>query len=124
MNINNYECDGQMSIEDFLVSNNQEVKRLLHSGEVVFEAIKGDVERHVVTDEHWYIEHLKTYGNRTRVHGAYCAHIIAAFEEAVYDEKKKNMDVRLDDGEMNVDSLDSTEYSTESIQDEIMYIAA
>lgn len=28
------------------------------------------------------------------------------------------------DGEMNVDSLDSTEYSTESIQDEIMYIAA
>lgn len=54
----------------------------------------------------------------------HCAHIIAAFEEAVYDEKKKNMDVRLDDGEMNVDSLDSTEYSTESIQDEIMYIAA
>ena len=38
--------------------------------------------------------------------------------------RKKNMDVRLDDGEMNVDSLDSTEYSTESIQDEIMYIAA
>ena len=50
--------------------------------------------------------------------------VFAAFEEAVYDEKKKNMDVRLDDGEMNVDSLDSTEYSTESIQDEIMYIAA
>ncbi len=39
-------------------------------------------------------------------------------------KRKKNMDVRLDDGEMNVDSLDSTEYSTESIQDEIMYIAA
>ena len=54
----------------------------------------------------------------------HCTHIIAAFEEAVYDEKKKNMDVRLDDGEMNVDSLDSTEYSTESIQDEIMYIAS
>nr|DAZ21608.1 MAG TPA: large terminase [Caudoviricetes sp.] len=54
----------------------------------------------------------------------HCTHIIAAFEEAVYDEKKKNMDVRLDDGEMNVDSLDSTEYSTESIQDDIMYIAA
>ena len=30
----------------------------------------------------------------------HCTHIIAAFEEAVYDEKKKNMDVRLDDGEM------------------------
>ena len=55
---------------------------------------------------------------------SHCTHIIAAFEEAVYDEKKKNMDVRLDDGEMNVDSLDSTEYSTESIQNEILYLAA
>lgn len=56
--------------------------------------------------------------------GAAIGLAFAAFEEAVYDEKKKNMDVRLDDGEMNVDSLDSTEYSTESVQEEIMYIAA
>ena len=54
----------------------------------------------------------------------HCTHIIEAFEQAVYDEKKKNMDVRLDDGLMNVDSLDSTEYSTESVQDDILYIAA
>lgn len=54
----------------------------------------------------------------------HCKHIIEAFEQAVYDDKKKNQDVRLDDGVMNVDSLDSTEYSTESVQDEIMYIAA
>lgn len=54
----------------------------------------------------------------------HCVHIIEAFEQAVYDDKKKNMDVRLDDGLMNVDSLDSTEYSTESVQDEILYIAA
>ena len=54
----------------------------------------------------------------------HCTHIIAAFEEAVYDEKKKSMDVRLDDGEMNVDSLDSTEYSTENVQEDILYIAA
>lgn len=54
----------------------------------------------------------------------HCIHIIEAFEQAVYDEKKKNMDVRLDDGLMNVDSLDSTEYSTESVQDDILYIAA
>lgn len=89
MNINNYECDGQMSIEDFLVSNNQEVKRLLHSGEVVFEAIKGDVERHVVTDEHWYIEHLKTYGNRTRVHGAYGVVLDSNIGNRVFFEKEK-----------------------------------
>lgn len=54
----------------------------------------------------------------------HCKHIIEAFEQAVYDDKKKNQDVRLDDGLMNVDSLDSTEYSTESVQDDILYIAA
>lgn len=54
----------------------------------------------------------------------HCTHIIEAFEQAVYDDKKPNQDIRLDDGLMNVDSLDSTEYSTESIQDEILYIAA
>lgn len=54
----------------------------------------------------------------------HCKHIIEAFEQAVYDDKKKNMDVRLDDGLMNVDSLDSTEYSTESVQEDILYIAA
>lgn len=54
----------------------------------------------------------------------HCTHIIEAFEQAVYDDKKPNQDIRLDDGLMNVDSLDSTEYSTESIQDDILYIAA
>lgn len=55
---------------------------------------------------------------------AHCKNIISAFEQAVYDDKKVNMDVRLDDGLMNVDSLDSTEYSTESIQEDILYVAA
>ena len=89
MNINNYECDGQMSIEDFLVNNNQEVKHLLHSGQVVFEALKGDVERHVVTDEYWYIEHLKTYGNRTRVHGVYGVVLDSIIGNRVFFEKEK-----------------------------------
>ena len=54
----------------------------------------------------------------------HCTHIIEAFEQAVYDDKRPHQDIRLDDGLMNVDSLDSTEYSTESVQDEILYIAA
>lgn len=54
----------------------------------------------------------------------HCTNIISAFEQAVYDDKKPNQDIRLDDGLMNVDSLDSTEYSTESVQDDILYIAA
>ena len=54
----------------------------------------------------------------------HCKHTIEAFEQAVYDDTKKNQDVRLDDGLMNVDSLDSCEYSTEAVQEEILYIAA
>ena len=54
----------------------------------------------------------------------HCEHIKEAFENAVYDDTKKNEDVRLDDGLMNVDSLDSTEYSTESVQEDILYVAA
>jgi len=54
----------------------------------------------------------------------HCKHTIEAFEQAVYDDKLKNQDKRLDDGLMNVDSLDSCEYSTESVQDEILYISS
>ena len=54
----------------------------------------------------------------------HCVNIISAFEQAVYDDKKPNQDIRLDDGMMNVDSLDSTEYSTEIVQEDILYITA
>lgn len=54
----------------------------------------------------------------------HCKHTIQAFEQAVYDDTRKNQDVRLDDGQMNVDSLDSCEYSTESVMSDILYIAA
>jgi PBSX family phage terminase large subunit len=52
----------------------------------------------------------------------HCKATIAALSSAVYDAKKLTEDVRLDDGIMNIDSLDSMEYSTESIQSEIMYL--
>lgn len=51
-----------------------------------------------------------------------CKNTISALESAVYDDSKPTKDVRLDDGLMNIDSLDSLEYSTESIQSEIMYM--
>lgn len=53
-----------------------------------------------------------------------CTHTKEALESAVYDEDKVTKDVRLDDGLMNIDSLDAMEYSTESIQDDILYINA
>ena len=51
-----------------------------------------------------------------------CKHTISALEEAVYDDKQQTKDIRLDDGRMNIDSLDSMEYSTEAMQDQILYL--
>jgi PBSX family phage terminase large subunit len=52
----------------------------------------------------------------------HCKHLISAFQSAVYDEKAKDKDVRLDNGIMDIDSLDSQEYTTEYIQDDILYL--
>lgn len=60
---------------------------------------------------------------RYKIHKS-CKNTIRALEEAVYDDSKPTKDVRLDDGQMNVDSLDAMEYSTEYIQDDILYINA
>ena len=51
-----------------------------------------------------------------------CANTIRALKEAVYDPQKPLEDVRLDDGTTNIDSLDSMEYSTEPIQNDILYL--
>ncbi|SHI43104.1 PBSX family phage terminase large subunit [Parasporobacterium paucivorans] len=58
---------------------------------------------------------------RYKIHKS-CTHTREALEGAVYDDKQANKDIRLDDGKMNIDSLDSMEYTTESVQDEILYL--
>lgn len=52
----------------------------------------------------------------------HCKNTIEALEQAVYDEKQMVKDIRLDNGTSNIDSLDSMEYATESLMDEILYI--
>ena len=52
----------------------------------------------------------------------HCTAHIKALEEAVYDPKQMTHDIRLDDGTTNIDSLDSMEYTTESVQDDILYM--
>lgn len=52
----------------------------------------------------------------------HCKATIKALTEAVYDSKHPTEDVRLDDGTTNIDSLDSLEYSTESVQSDILYL--
>ncbi len=51
-----------------------------------------------------------------------CTATIGALENAVYSDKDPTKDVRLDDGTVNIDSLDSMEYSTESVQSDILYL--
>jgi len=48
-----------------------------------------------------------------------CTNTIAAFNQAVYDDKVTNEDVRLDDGTSNIDSLDSFEYAIEPYYKEL-----
>ena len=40
-------------------------------------------------------------------------HTLDALRSAVWDDRAVNRDVRLDDGQHNIDSLDSMEYSFE-----------
>ena len=57
-------------------------------------------------------------------HGRYkilrrCAHVVEALQTAVWDQKS-GMDQRLDDGSLNVDSLDAMEYSSEPYMADMM----
>ena len=107
-------CD---SAEQTLISGLETACANARVGIDIRNALKGPINDRIA----FYNSLIAQHRWKVMVH---CKHIISAFEEAVYDDTKKNMDVRLDDGEMNVDSLDSTEYSTESVQDDILYIAA
>lgn len=107
-------CD---SAEQTLIAGLEMACTQAHVGIDIKNAIKGSINDRIA----FYNSLIAQ--NRWKIM-SHCKHIIEAFENACYDDKKKNMDVRLDDGLMNVDSLDSTEYSTESVQGDILYIAA
>ena len=46
-------------------------------------------------------------------------HLIDAISSALWDDKGSG-DIRLDDGTVNVDSLDAMEYSVESYMDDVL----
>ena len=62
------------------------------------------------------------FGHRRFWIGSHCIKTQEAFKGAVWDDKKL-IDVRLDDGTINVDSLDAQEYSTEDIQKQLITVA-
>ena len=78
-------------------------------------AIKGKINNRIA-----FYNSMMAQG-RYKIHKS-CKYTKEALENAVYDEKQATKDIRLDDGLMNIDSLDAMEYSTEYIQDDIMYL--
>lgn len=50
----------------------------------------------------------------------HCKHLKEAFQTAVWSDKDKTKDIRLDDGSRNIDSLDALEYSTEAFMQDII----
>lgn len=46
--------------------------------------------------------------------------MIDALTGALWSNKDKTKDIRLDDGTLNIDSLDALEYSTEAYMDDII----
>ena len=50
----------------------------------------------------------------------HCKHLKEAFQTAVWSDKDKTKDIRLDDGSRNIDSLDALEYSTEAFMKDII----
>lgn len=107
-------CD---SAEQTLISGLEMACMQAHVSIDIRNAIKGPINDRIA----FYNSLIAQHRWKVMKH---CKHTIEAFEQAVYDDTKKNQDIRLDDGLMNVDSLDSCEYSTESVQADILYIAA
>lgn len=105
-------CDSaeQTLIEGFTVAAAKN-----HLGIDVRNAVKGPINDRIA----FYNSIMAQ--DRFRV-AAHCTALISALKNAVYSGKDPTKDERLDDGTVNVDSLDSLEYSTETMMSEIMYL--
>lgn len=105
-------CDSaeQTLIEGFAVAAAKN-----HLGIDVRNAVKGPINDRIA----FYNSIMAQ--DRFRV-AARCTALISALKNAVYSGKDPTKDERLDDGTVNVDSLDSLEYSTETMMSEIMYL--
>lgn len=51
---------------------------------------------------------------------SHCKHLIEALQSAVWDGRSTGKDIRLDNGEYNIDSLDALEYSAEPFMNDIL----
>lgn len=71
-----------------------------------------------ITDRIRFFNSLMSHG-RYHVLG-HCTHLIDALQTAVWDDKGIE-DKRLDDGNLNVDSLDALEYSTEAYMTDLIW---
>lgn len=71
-----------------------------------------NAEKGAITGRIDFYNSIMAQGRYKIVRGK-CPHLEQAFRDATWDPKELTEDIRLDDGLMNIDSLDSCEYSTE-----------
>lgn len=110
VNIIDIRCD---SAEQTLIAGFERALRENNIAIPINNAIKGEIVNRI----RFYCKMFST--NKYFVLEC-CNDLIMAFKTAVW-EKDKN-DVRLDDGEQDIDSLDAQEYSTEPYQDVLIQI--
>ncbi len=75
------------------------------------DCIKGTINDRIFLD-------CKLFAQARRFILKHCTHLIEAYKQAVWDEKKK--DTRLDDGTTPIDDLDASEYTTFPFYDKLM----
>ncbi len=75
------------------------------------DCIKGTINDRIFLD-------CKLFAQSRRYILKHCTHLIEAYKQAVWDEKKK--DTRLDDGTTPIDDLDASEYSIFPFYDKLM----
>lgn len=105
-------CD---SAEQTLISGFRMAASKAGLGISVRNAIKGPINERIMFTNSMMAQ------KRLVIHNS-CVQTIKALSEAVYDSKYTTEDVRLDDGTTNIDSLDSYEYSVESVMNDILYL--
>lgn len=110
VNILDIRCD---SAEQTLIAGFERALRENHIAIPINNAIKGEILNRI----RFYCKMFST--NKYFILEC-CEPLISAFRTAIWEEKKIN--VRLDDGKRDVDSLDAQEYSTEPYMDVLVQI--
>ena len=110
INITDIRCD---SAEQVLIEGFRRALREHNIGIPINNAIKGEIKNRI----RFYCKMFST--NKYNILES-CTPLISAFKTAIWEKDK--VDIRLDDGKQDIDSLDAQEYSTEPYMSALVQI--